>query len=80
MVSMHTYTRERCVNKVGCLVLREMAQVRQRRRVLLIFTIYVLLMRYCSFDLFLVVLFGSYCGILFLMKNSRRVNITLAKR
>ncbi|RKP05939.1 hypothetical protein THASP1DRAFT_32234 [Thamnocephalis sphaerospora] len=61
-------------------VLREMAQVRQRRRVLLFFTLYVLIVRYCSLDLFVLVLFASNCGALFLMKNSRRVNVSLAKR
>ncbi|KAI8051664.1 hypothetical protein BDF22DRAFT_744669 [Syncephalis plumigaleata] len=60
--------------------LRDMAQVRQRRRVLFYFTLFILLVRYCSFDLFILVLFASNCGMLFLMKNSRRVNMTLAKR
>ncbi|RKP26724.1 hypothetical protein SYNPS1DRAFT_27599 [Syncephalis pseudoplumigaleata] len=60
--------------------LRDQAQVRQRRRVLFFFTLFILLVRYCSFDLFILVLFASNCGMLFLMKNSRRVNVTLAKR
>lgn len=43
-------------------------------------TAYTLLVRYCSFDFFLVVLFASNCGMLFLMKNSGRMNVNMAKR
>jgi hypothetical protein len=37
-------------------------------------------MRLCSFDLFLVLVFVSNCAMLFLMKNSGKVNVTMAKR
>lgn len=43
-------------------------------------TAYTLIVRYCSFDFFLVVLFASNCGMLFLMKNSGRMNVNMAKR
>ncbi|KAG0335914.1 hypothetical protein BG000_007121 [Podila horticola] len=39
-----------------------------------------LALRYCSFDFFLVVLFASNCAMLFLMKNSGRMNVNMAKR
>lgn len=38
------------------------------------------IMRLCSFDLFLVLVFVSNCAMLFLMKNSGKVNVTMAKR
>ncbi|KAF9967513.1 hypothetical protein BGZ70_009275 [Mortierella alpina] len=41
---------------------------------------YTLMVRYCSFDFFVVVLFASNCAMLFLMKNSGRMNVNMAKR
>ncbi|KAF9985159.1 hypothetical protein BGZ75_003281 [Mortierella antarctica] len=67
-------------SKPSLAVVRETAFVRQRRRTLLMLTAYTLLVRYCSFDFFLVVLFASNCAMLFLMKNSGRMNVNMAKR
>ncbi|KAF9426624.1 hypothetical protein BGZ94_006252 [Podila epigama] len=67
-------------NKMTLALVRETAFVRQRRRTLLMLTAYTLLVRYCSFDFFLVVLFSSNCAMLFLMKNSGRMNVNMAKR
>ncbi|KAG0240107.1 hypothetical protein BGW41_007200 [Actinomortierella wolfii] len=67
-------------NKMTLAMVRETAFVKQRRRTLLILTVYTLLVRYCSFDFFLVLLFASNCGMLFLMKNSGRMNVNMAKR
>lgn len=67
-------------NKMTLNLVRETAFVRQRRRTLLMLTAYTLLVRYCSFDFFLVVLFASNCAMLFLMKNSGRMNVNMAKR
>ncbi|KAF9971226.1 hypothetical protein BGZ73_005858 [Actinomortierella ambigua] len=66
--------------KMTLTMVRETAFVKQRRRTLLILTVYTLLVRYCSFDFFLVLLFASNCGMLFLMKNSGRMNVNMAKR
>ncbi|KAK9709633.1 hypothetical protein K7432_008903 [Basidiobolus ranarum] len=60
--------------------LKEIGRVKNRRKVLLFLTIYSFVVRWCSFDLFLVVLFSANCGILFLMKNSGKVNMQMAKR
>ncbi|KAF9360942.1 hypothetical protein BGX26_006936 [Mortierella sp. AD094] len=62
------------------LVVRETTFVRQRRKTLLILTAYTFIVRYCSWDFFLVLLFASNCGMLFLMKNSGRMNVNMAKR
>ncbi|KAF9902831.1 hypothetical protein BX616_001800 [Lobosporangium transversale] len=67
-------------NKVTLAMVRETAFVKQRRKTLLMLTAYTLLVRYCSFDFFLVLLFASNCGMLFLMKNSGRMNVNMAKR
>ncbi|KAF9431255.1 hypothetical protein BGZ94_005618 [Podila epigama] len=67
-------------NTLSLEMLRETSYVRQRRRTLLILTAYTLVVRYCSFDFFLVVLFASNCAMLFLMKNSGRMNVNMAKR
>ncbi|CAO3565185.1 unnamed protein product [Mortierella alpina] len=67
-------------NKPSLAVVRETAFVRQRRRTLLMLTAYTLMVRYCSFDFFVVVLFASNCAMLFLMKNSGRMNVNMAKR
>ncbi|KAF9571984.1 hypothetical protein EC968_010461 [Mortierella alpina] len=67
-------------NKPSLAVVRETAFVRQRRRTLLMLTAYTLIVRYCSFDFFVVVLFASNCAMLFLMKNSGRMNVNMAKR
>ncbi|KAG0249532.1 hypothetical protein BG011_009206 [Mortierella polycephala] len=67
-------------NKMTLTMVRETSFVRQRRRTLLMLTAYTLLVRYCSFDFFLVVLFASNCAMLFLMKNSGRMNVNMAKR
>ncbi|KAF9946428.1 hypothetical protein BGZ65_009715, partial [Modicella reniformis] len=70
----------RAGNKMSLAMVRETAFVQQRRRTLLILTAYTFLVRYCSFDFFLVLLFASNCGLLFLMKNSGRMNVNMAKR
>ncbi|KAG0327250.1 hypothetical protein BG004_002809 [Podila humilis] len=67
-------------NALPLALVRETSFVRQRRRTLLILTAYTLVVRYCSFDFFLVVLFASNCAMLFLMKNSGRMNVNMAKR
>ncbi|KAF8929931.1 hypothetical protein BGZ52_001634 [Haplosporangium bisporale] len=67
-------------NTVSLAMVRETSFVRQRRRTLMILTAYTLVVRYCSFDFFLVVLFASNCAMLFLMKNSGRMNVNMAKR
>ncbi|KAF9959519.1 hypothetical protein BGZ72_009464 [Mortierella alpina] len=67
-------------NKPSLAIVRETAFVRQRRRTLLMLTAYTLMVRYCSFDFFVVVLFASNCAMLFLMKNSGRMNVNMAKR
>ncbi|KAG0300353.1 hypothetical protein BGZ98_009252 [Dissophora globulifera] len=66
--------------KTSLTLVRETAFVRQRRKTLLMLTAYTLVVRYCSFDFFLVLLFASNCGMLFLMKNSGRMNVNMAKR
>ncbi|KAG0340806.1 hypothetical protein BG004_006271, partial [Podila humilis] len=75
---LHTGTKLRF--SFVTIVVRETAFVRQRRKTLLMLTAYTLLVRYCSFDFFLVVLFASNCAMLFLMKNSGRMNVNMAKR
>ncbi|KAF9172366.1 hypothetical protein BGX21_011564 [Mortierella sp. AD011] len=67
-------------NKMTLAMVRETSFVRQRRKTLLILTAYTVIVRYCSFDFFLVILFVSNCGMLFLMKNSGRMNVNMAKR
>ncbi|KAG0205859.1 hypothetical protein BGX28_002594 [Mortierella sp. GBA30] len=67
-------------NKMSLAMVRETSFVRQRRKTLLMLTAYTLTVRYCSFDFFLVVLFASNCALLFLMKNSGRINVNMAKR
>ncbi|CAG8709783.1 11446_t:CDS:2, partial [Acaulospora colombiana] len=44
--------------KASFTVLREISFVKQRRKVLLMFSLYLFIMRMCSFDLFLVLLFA----------------------
>lgn len=60
--------------------LREIAFVKNRRRMLLGITLYCLFLRFCSFDFFLFALFCTNCGMLYLMKKSGSVNVTMAKR
>ncbi|KAF9086921.1 hypothetical protein BGX23_008490 [Mortierella sp. AD031] len=67
-------------DKMTLAMVRETTFVRQRRKTLMMLTAYTLVVRYCSFDFFLVVLFASNCGMLFLMKNSGRMNVNMAKR
>ncbi|KAG0258672.1 hypothetical protein BGZ95_004901 [Linnemannia exigua] len=67
-------------DKMSLAMVRETSFVRQRRKTLMMLTAYTLVVRYCSFDFFLVVLFASNCGMLFLMKNSGRMNVNMAKR
>jgi hypothetical protein len=78
-VALLTYP-EQTTGKKSFALVRETALVKQRRRVLVFLTLFTLVVRYCSWDLFLVLLFASNCALLFLMKNSRKVNVTLAKR
>ncbi|PKC05636.1 hypothetical protein RhiirA5_361088 [Rhizophagus irregularis] len=66
--------------KASFAVLREISFVKQRRKVLFLIKSYMFIMRLCSFDLFLVLVFASNCAMLFLMKNSGKVNVTMAKR
>ncbi|GAB5593044.1 hypothetical protein Unana1_07944 [Umbelopsis nana] len=66
--------------KIRFTALREIAFVRNRRRMLLGITLYCLLLRFCSFDFFLFALFCTNCGMLYLMKKSGSVNVTMAKR
>ncbi|KAF9108558.1 hypothetical protein BGX27_008293 [Mortierella sp. AM989] len=67
-------------NKMTLTMVRETSFVRQRRKTLMMLTCYTLVVRYCSFDMFVVVLFASNCAMLFLMKNSGRMNVNMAKR
>ncbi|KAG0199283.1 hypothetical protein BGX28_007425 [Mortierella sp. GBA30] len=67
-------------SKPSLAMVRETAFVRQRRKTLMMLTAYTLIVRYCSFDFFVVVLFASNCAMLFLMKNSGRMNVNMAKR
>ncbi|KAF9981936.1 hypothetical protein BGZ75_006711 [Mortierella antarctica] len=67
-------------NKMTLAMVRETSFVKQRRKTLLMLTCYTLIVRYCSFDFFLVVLFASNCALLFLMKNSGKMNVNMAKR
>ncbi|KAF9967474.1 hypothetical protein BGZ70_009389 [Mortierella alpina] len=67
-------------NKMTLAMVRETSFVKQRRKTLLMLTCYTLVVRYCSFDFFLVVLFASNCALLFLMKNSGKMNVNMAKR
>ncbi|ORX96744.1 hypothetical protein K493DRAFT_336800 [Basidiobolus meristosporus CBS 931.73] len=60
--------------------LKEVGAVKGRRKVLLFLTLYTLVVRWCSFDLFLLILFMANCGVLFLMKNSGKINMQMAKR
>ncbi|ORX96656.1 hypothetical protein K493DRAFT_336814 [Basidiobolus meristosporus CBS 931.73] len=60
--------------------LKEIGRVKSRRKVLLFLTTYTFVVRWCSFDLFLIILFLANCAILFLMKNSGKVNMQMAKR
>ncbi|ORX85301.1 hypothetical protein K493DRAFT_341813 [Basidiobolus meristosporus CBS 931.73] len=60
--------------------LRAISQVTQRRKILLFLTLYVFVIRYASFDLFLLLLCATQCAMLFLMKNSAKVNMQMAKR
>ncbi|KAJ9081395.1 hypothetical protein DSO57_1015102 [Entomophthora muscae] len=59
--------------------LKEVKAVNTRRKVLTGLTLYSLLLRFCSLDLFFVVLFVSNCLVLYFMKNSTKVNLTIAK-
>ncbi|KAK9680815.1 hypothetical protein K7432_015835 [Basidiobolus ranarum] len=67
-------------NKPTYADLKEIGTVKSRRKVLCFLTLYTLIVRWCSFDLFLLVLFGVNCGVLFLMKNSGKINMQMAKR
>ncbi|KAG9304081.1 hypothetical protein G9A89_005991 [Geosiphon pyriformis] len=66
--------------KASFAVLREISFVKQRRQVLFGLSLSMLIVRLCSWDLFFVLLFAANCGMLFLMKNSGKVNVTMAKR
>ncbi|KAJ3373300.1 hypothetical protein GGF31_000733 [Allomyces arbusculus] len=68
------------VTKATFSTLRETALVRNRRRLLTMFTSYSLLIRYCSFDAFLLILLLSNCLILYYLKNARKINVQMAKR
>ncbi|KAI9218689.1 hypothetical protein BC828DRAFT_440034 [Blastocladiella britannica] len=67
-------------NKTTMLVLRETHLVRNRRRLLVMLTIYTIIMRYTSFDAFAVLLLLSHCLILYYLKNARKFNVQMAKR
>ncbi|KNE70926.1 hypothetical protein AMAG_20215 [Allomyces macrogynus ATCC 38327] len=68
------------VTKATFSTLRETALVRNRRRLLTMFTSYSLVIRYCSFDAFLLILLLSNCLILYYLKNARKINVQMAKR
>ncbi|KAK9721807.1 hypothetical protein K7432_003129 [Basidiobolus ranarum] len=82
LIALLTYpvTESTIAKKPTYAELREISQVSQRRKILLFLTCYGLIIRYASLDLFLLLLFMSNCGILFLMKNSAKVNMQMAKR
>ncbi|KAF9903704.1 hypothetical protein EC991_003431 [Linnemannia zychae] len=67
-------------NKMTLALVRETSFVKQRRKTLMMLTAYTLVVRYCSLDFFILVLFASNCAMLFLMKNSGRMNVNMAKR
>ncbi|KAG0254569.1 hypothetical protein BGZ95_005981, partial [Linnemannia exigua] len=67
-------------NKMTLTLVRETSFVKQRRKTLMMLTAYTLVVRYCSLDFFILVLFASNCAMLFLMKNSGRMNVNMAKR
>jgi cbb3-type cytochrome oxidase subunit 3 len=60
--------------------LREAHFVRNRRRVLTLFTFYTLAARYSSLDAYFLILLFSYCVILYYLKNARKINVQMAKR
>ncbi|KAJ3088648.1 hypothetical protein HK102_008271 [Quaeritorhiza haematococci] len=60
--------------------IKDTNRVRQRRFVLTCLTLYCLLVRYCSFDLFIFVLVGSNALVLYALKNSAKINVQMAKR
>ncbi|ORZ38920.1 hypothetical protein BCR44DRAFT_1483190 [Catenaria anguillulae PL171] len=67
-------------SKASFSVLRETHLVRQRRRLITMLSTYTIIMRYCSFDAFIVLLVLSTCLLLYFMKNSRKINVQMAKR
>ncbi|KAK3842600.1 MAG: hypothetical protein J3R72DRAFT_474667, partial [Linnemannia gamsii] len=67
-------------SKMTLTLVRETSFVKQRRKTLMMLTAYTLVVRYCSLDFFILVLFASNCAMLFLMKNSGRMNVNMAKR
>ncbi|RKO85201.1 hypothetical protein BDK51DRAFT_48244, partial [Blyttiomyces helicus] len=60
--------------------IKERNLVRQRRITLLAVTAYSILLRYVSFDFFIFLLFVSNATLLYALKNSRRLNVQMAKR
>ncbi|GJJ76103.1 hypothetical protein EMPS_08462 [Entomortierella parvispora] len=60
---------------------QERTFVRQRRRALMLLSCFILTVRYCSLDFFLVILVATNCGLLYLMKRSgQHVDVTMAKK
>ncbi|KAJ3041797.1 hypothetical protein HDV00_008687 [Rhizophlyctis rosea] len=60
--------------------IRERNLVRQRRFVLTCATAYAFLIRYVSFDFFIFILIASNFVLLYAIKNSRKINVRMAKR
>lgn len=67
-------------NRKTLAYIRETNLVKKRRLVLSMLSIYLFILRICSFDLFVVVFLASNAGILYFLKNSRRINMQLAKK
>jgi hypothetical protein len=61
-------------------VMRETELVRQRRAVFMALSAFAILLRYSSFDFFCVLIALLNWIALYGLKNSRKVNVTLAKR
>ncbi|KAJ3371594.1 hypothetical protein GGF31_003203 [Allomyces arbusculus] len=59
--------------------LRDTHIVQQRRRNVLALTLYTLTMRWVSADAFIVLMLASQALLLYFMKNSRRINLQMAK-
>jgi hypothetical protein len=59
-------------------VITEMNRVRQRRKILVSFTCYALLMRVCSFDMFLFLLLVTNIVLLYGMKNAKKLNVKVS--
>ncbi|KAG0046383.1 hypothetical protein BGZ83_008437 [Gryganskiella cystojenkinii] len=67
--------------RVALTIAQERNFVRQRRRTLMVLTLYIMLVRYSSFDFFLMLLIMSNCALLLVMKRSgQQLDVNVAKR